>query len=347
MQLSHPPGGRPWGLFMLLGGSLGLNIFLVSQLGDAGASMIPDAKAAMVSEPPDQWAAGEQEANDIVVTADGIVSEEALAQPIVEPAVERPDGLNVLEISVSHSLARSFSNSAPGAHADVVAAVYARLFFWDLDLRRDLQRGDTINVAYEWDGVLAQIPVASYFSNKLNRRLRAYRFQADDSRFSSYWDERGREVGYRLVDGPLQTYEQVTSLLKDRPTHKGMDFKAPEGTEVVAPRDGTITRTNWNLAFNGNCVEMRYSDGTLARFLHLSKVSVARGTRITAGQAIGATGNTGRSTAPHLHYELERHGRVLDPIDYHGVQRRSLTSEEMIRFAAVMKELDGWLQTEG
>ena len=67
------------------------------------------------------------------------------------------------------------------------------------------------------------------------------------------------------MDGPLDEYEQITSLLKDRPNHKGMDFKTPVGTPVKAPASGTVTRINWNWHANGDCVELKLADGTLAK----------------------------------------------------------------------------------
>lgn len=149
------------------------------------------------------------------------------------------------------------------------------------------------------------------------------------------------EVPRRLVNGPLRgQYEQVTSLLKDRPSHKGMDFKVPEGTPVVTPLEGAVVRTNWNLAYNGNCVEVRFSDGTVARFLHLSRTDVTPGQKLAAGTVVGLSGNTGRSTAPHLHYELERNGKVVDPVEYHGVTRRQLPESEREAFRAVVRQYD-------
>jgi murein DD-endopeptidase MepM/ murein hydrolase activator NlpD len=111
--------------------------------------------------------------------------------------------------------------------------------------------------------------------------------------FHSFWDERGSEVPIRLKASPLRSYDQITALLKDRPTHKGMDFKTPTGTPVVSPRAGTVTRTEWRSNVNGHCVELQYSDGARARFLHLSSVKIRPGQRVGAGAVLGASGNTG------------------------------------------------------
>jgi murein DD-endopeptidase len=126
-----------------------------------------------------------------------------------------------------------------------------------------------------------------------------------------------------------------------------MDFKVPVGTEVVSPRAGTVVRTNWNFTYNGNAVEVRFNDGTLARFLHLSDTRVQPGQTLAAGAVVGLSGNTGRSTAPHLHYELEKGGKTLDPAHYHGTRRRALTASDKARFDAERERLDAILGAGG
>ncbi|MBW1878962.1 MAG: M23 family metallopeptidase [Deltaproteobacteria bacterium] len=338
MRLIDPPDGRPWALLVLCGVSLCVNVLFLAR--ELSADRPPAEEPIALDE-----AAAIPVAEAATEQADGtgsIVVEGLGEEPAPEPV---PEGVRVVRAGVTHSLARSFVAAVP-EHADVVSAVYARLFCWDLDLRRDLQKGDGIAVAYEWDGELAHIHVATYDSKKLGRPLHAYYFHATGDTFPSYWDEEGQEVGRRLKQGPLDEYEQVTSLLRDRPNHKGMDFKVPTGAEVVAPQSGTVVRVNWNLAYNGNCVEMRYADGTTAKFLHLSATDVRAGQRLAAGEHIGLSGNTGRSTAPHVHYELERGGRILDPVEYHGLVRRTLPAGDLEAFRAEVARLDRILATE-
>ena len=84
---------------------------------------------------------------------------------------------------------------------------------------------------------------------------------------------------------------------------------------------------------------MRFDDGTVAKFLHLSAVKVRRGARVKAGEVIALTGNTGRSTAPHLHYQLERGPRTVDPVDYHGTLQRRLSPAETASLRAQVAAL--------
>jgi murein DD-endopeptidase MepM/ murein hydrolase activator NlpD len=333
MKWIDPPDGRPWALIGLCGISLVANATLAAfvLLDDDAPELDPPAVVEAVVELP----------------ADALDVELPPAAGVANVSDEAPprDSVKLVRAPVTHSLARTFQGAVP-EHADVVSAVYARLFVWELDLRKDLQKGDEVAVAYTWDGELADVAVAEYTSGKLRQTLGAYRFQATGDAWPSWWDESGVEVPRRLVNGPLREYEQVTSLLKDRPTHRGMDFKAPVGTALYSPRAGKVTRTNWNTVPNGGCIEVAYADGVVAKFLHLSDVKVSAGDAVGAGSLIGLTGNTGRSTAPHLHYELARSGRVLDPIEYHGVTRRKLVDADVTRFEKERDRLSKLLETE-
>jgi len=325
----YRPDTPPYLLYGLLGVSLGVNVLLAVKLIGSDA-------------PVDEVAAVEVEAAEPVVEpANEVVAE--VAPPVLEPHAPVDEGWRVVHGSIDHSLARTFQHSVDD-QADAVAAVYSRLFMWDLDLRRDVQKGDEVWAVYriEDDGDI-NMPVAWYESGKLGRTMKAYRYLGEGDDFASYWFADGTEVPSRLVGGPLQDYDQITSLLRDRPTHKGMDFKTPVGTPVVAPKAGTVTRVNWNHAANGNCVEVRYADGTLAKFLHLDKLAVRAGEHVQSGQILADSGNTGTSTAPHLHYQLDRNGKTLDPLDYHETLRRQLPSVDGDAFAQTMVRYDAML----
>ncbi|MEZ4322729.1 MAG: M23 family metallopeptidase [Myxococcota bacterium] len=347
MNRFDPPGGHPWGLFALCGGSLLLNLVLGTRLMMAPAAPEP----ALVQPDVPAPAAVVREVGEVPVPVQPVHEEPVLDEPIVEEPMDAPAAavadpdlpadVKTTSLTIEHSLARTFTNGI-GDEGDEVAAVVARLFVWDLDLRRDLQAGDHITVAWEGSGPGLQIPAARYESRKLGS-LRAYRYTAAGDTYPSWWNEDGVEVSRALVDSPIEGYEQITSLLKDRPKHRGMDFKAPEGTPITSPRNGTVQRIDWNLRNNGNCVEVKYDDGTLAKFLHLSGTDVKEGQRVKKGQVVGRSGNTGHSTAPHLHYELEKNDAVVDPIDYHGLTRRTLDSAERARFDARIARLDAWL----
>jgi murein DD-endopeptidase len=250
------------------------------------------------------------------------------------PAAASPCDFQALTFRVQGSLSASLV-SAIGEQGSELSAHLARIFMWDLDLRRDVVGGDEVRLLWRAsDSGEMEIGAATYRSQRLGRLLAAYRFRPAGDQYPSYWDDSGVERQRRLKGGPLDRYQEITALLKDRPTHQGMDFKTPVGTEVRAPREGSVGRVDWKRQGNGRCVELRYDDGTTAKFLHLSEIKVRPGARVRAGQVIALSGNTGHSTAPHLHYQLSRGPRTLDPVDYHGVFQRRLKEGDLSRLRA-------------
>jgi len=339
MPRSRPAHSPPFLLYGFLVVSLTVNLYMVlEQEGEGSQTSHPVSEEAV---PAGHLAP---------VTVDSTVP---VAEPLqaVDVGEEKPAGPVVerwhhVDAPVKHSLARTFQKAVP-ERGDALAAVYSRMFMWDLNLRRDGQQGDRVLAVFTDDSAEEpDVPVAWYESQKLGLTLKSYRFQAPGDEWPSYWDAEGQEVAHRLVGGPLESYEQVTSLLKDRPRHQGMDFTAPTGTPLVSPKAGTVTRVNWNTGANGVCVEVRYPDGTLAKFLHLDQVKVRANQHVTAGQLLATTGNTGRSTAPHLHYQLGRGSKTIDPVDYHGTIRRQLPASAMSAFQAAVREYDALLLGE-
>lgn len=118
---------------------------------------------------------------------------------------------------------------------------------------------------------------------------------------------------------------------KARKMHWGMDFTAPRGTPVYASGDGEIARADQNAAGYGKHIRIDHGFGYISLYAHLSKYNVRVGQKVKRGDLIGFVGNTGRSQAPHLHYEIFKNGSKVNPINfYYG----NLTPEE---FEAMQK----------
>lgn len=344
-SVQAPSTNKPWLLFGAIGVSLALNLGLALRLGMSNADSDEAAAVAEAASVDDARAATTAIAvaadpSPIVIGNDTTISNApvpaAEVAPLPEPlGAAAQAGTHLYSGVVQSSISATFTgvaNTSPAA----LSAVYTRLFAWDMDMRRDLHRGDLVEVMYEQREGQEPLVLAARFTSQpgsaTEKVYTAFRWQAPGDRFPSYWAPDGTEVPKRLVSGPLPDYEQITSLLKDRPTHEGMDFKTPMGTPIEAPRAGVVTRVNWNQAANGNCLELRYQDGVLAKFLHLNENLVKEGQAVAAGTLIAKTGNTGHSTGPHLHYQTERGGKVVDPVDYHGTLRRQLQPDAISRF---------------
>lgn len=115
---------------------------------------------------------------------------------------------------------------------------------------------------------------------------------------------------YRVTSGFGMRVDPFTHTLA---RHEGLDFTAMHGTPIIAAADGTVTRSGWEDTY-GNIVEIAHAEGFMTRYAHISKRHVTEGQKVKRGQHIADVGSTGRSTGPHLHYEVFRHGHVMNPV---------------------------------
>ena len=124
------------------------------------------------------------------------------------------------------------------------------------------------------------------------------------------------------------------TFTKARKMHKGMDFTAPRGTPIYASGDGKVIRADNKSSGYGKHIRIDHGYGYLSLYTHLSKYNVSKGQKVKRGDLIGFVGNTGRSQAPHLHYEVWKDKEKINPINfYYG----SLTAEEfenMLKYAS-------------
>ena len=97
--------------------------------------------------------------------------------------------------------------------------------------------------------------------------------------------------------------------------HAGIDFRAKTGTDIRASGSGIVTKAGWAGGY-GRLVEISHGDGLTTRYAHMSKVLVRKGERIETGTIVGKVGTSGRSTGPHLHYEVRRNGAAIDPVRF-------------------------------
>ena len=113
--------------------------------------------------------------------------------------------------------------------------------------------------------------------------------------------------------------------------HSGMDFSAKIGTDIYATGDGKVTMAGWKQGY-GNCVMIDHGYGYQTLYGHMSKFKVRVGQKVKRGEVIGAVGNTGKSTGPHLHYEVIVRGHYDNPSKYYYMD---LTPEEYDRMIQI------------
>jgi murein DD-endopeptidase len=285
-----------------------------------------------------------------------VVAQPAPAAPVAAAAVPTSKRVNVvLRGALEESIARAMPPEDRKL-ADELTQVVNRLLVWDLQVARDGRKGDMLDIVYTPATPIAPgmapstepvVEAVRYVSQKLGKAFSVYRFQPEGARWARYYREDSTELEEHIVDAPIGEYEQITSLLRDGRRHKGVDYKAPVGSPVFAPFDGVIQRRNWNFRANGNCLDIvDPASGRHAIFLHLDVVSkeMGVGRRVKKGEQVALSGNSGRSYAPHLHYQLEdASGRVLDPFEIHRTERRTLAAASRPAFEARRGSLDAAL----
>ena len=243
----------------------------------------------------------------------------AASQPDQKPAAQESHGNRVIITQIHGSIERTLNGFDHNA-GSAVAAQVARLLRWRGDMVRDVHPGDHLRLVYE----PKEPPelVAMVFEGQAIT-LEAYRFRDMDN-VQRYYDRRGHLIEPGLKNSPLPGAQQITETVQSgrgKRHHQGLDLKAPEGTPIRLPFDGKVSRVNWSTRVNGNCIEIYYTNGKIGRFLHLSHIGdgIVEGVKLSAGKLLGTVGNTGRSSAPHLHYEVRsKRFDVLDPLIVHG-----------------------------
>lgn len=145
---------------------------------------------------------------------------------------------------------------------------------------------DVFNMAKRKTEMLSCIPAIQPVSNHDLRRL------------SSYY-------GYRT--------DPIYKVIK---FHPGIDFSAPTGTEIYSTGDGVVAETTQSKSGYGNCLVIDHGYGYKTMYAHIHKFKVKQGEKVKRGQLIATVGNTGKSTSPHLHYEIWKNGNKINPIYY-------------------------------
>ncbi len=214
----------------------------------------------------------------------------------------------------------------PGDRALVIHRM-DQVFQWQVDFSRQIQVGDVYRFVFERqvrpDGSMkdGRLLVAELATG--GKELRAIYFDPDGDGQGTYYDADGESVRRAFLKKPLQ-FRRISSrfsgsrfhpVLKRWRSHQGVDYAAASGTEVMSTADGVVVFRGRNGGY-GNMVDVQHSNGFVTRYAHLRGFGpgVRNGTRVSQGQVLGYVGMTGLATGPHLHYEMRRRGRAIDPL---------------------------------
>ena len=248
----------------------------------------------------------------------------------------------------------SFYNSAVAAGViDSLIEPFAKAFSFDFNFATDIHPGDIFEAAFEQkvnpQGEAVGPPTLIYVSLQTEQKSKSlYRFLAPGDTEPSWFDGNGRSTvtalmrtpvdGARISSGFGMRFHPVLHFNK---LHKGTDFAAPIGTAIYAAGTGVI---QWAAMKgpNGNLTILQHDNGWQTYYLHQSMFmpGVVAGARVTQGQKIGEIGTTGRSTGPHLHFELHVDGQPIDPMSIETGTGRVLDGEALTAFKKERDRID-------
>lgn len=229
-----------------------------------------------------------------------------------------------------------------------VMAELVRLYSWDVDFQRDIRKGDRFEILYERleteDGSDSKAGNILYAALVLSgNTLPLYRF--DGKNGIEYFNADGQSARKALMRTPIDGARLSSHygkrrhpVLGYRKMHKGTDFAAPTGTPIYAAGSGTVVSAGRNGSF-GNYVKIRHNGEYHTAYAHMHRIKVKKGQRVRQGQVIGSVGTTGRSTGPHLHYEVHRNGRQVNPMKVRMPSGRKLKGTELAQFQDVLSDI--------
>lgn len=125
---------------------------------------------------------------------------------------------------------------------------------------------------------------------------------------------------------------RIDPVYHTRRFHAGMDFTAPTGTNIYSTANGSVMTAGWKQGY-GNCVEINHGFGYVTLYGHMSAIKVRAGQYVKRGDVIGLVGSTGKSTGPHLHYEVHLRGEIMNPANYYYMDLSPAEYDRMIQMS--------------
>ena len=238
-----------------------------------------------------------------------------------------------------------------GIPAGILAEVYDLLAF-EMDFERDVRAGQKFSVLYEENfsngEKIDNGRVLAVEFEALRGNVKMYRFKKSDGK-TGYYDENGNGAIKSLKRTPINNAKVTSSFSNSRKhpvlgytrAHKGVDFRASTGTPIPAAGAGRVVARSYNRG-HGNYVKIRHNGSYETLYAHMSRFAkgVVVGTTVKQGQTIGYVGSTGLSTGPHLHYEIIKDGKHVNPMTVKLPAINNLDKEDKKKFLEYRKSLD-------
>ena len=200
---------------------------------------------------------------------------------------------------------------------------FARIYGFQVDFQRDIKKKDSFQIMYEVfendDGKIIETGNILFANLKLSGQNNSL-YYFDKKGSEGHYDRSGKSVKKALMKTPINGARLSSPFgMRKHPIdgfnkmHRGTDFAAPMGTPIMASGDGVIKKAGW-CGGGGNCVVIKHNSTYQTVYAHMSKFArnIRTGIRVKQGQTIGYVGSTGKSTGPHLHYEVIVNGKKIN-----------------------------------
>ena len=228
---------------------------------------------------------------------------------------------------------------------------FARIYGFQVDFQRDIRKNDIFQIMYEVfeddNGKVFETGNIVFADLKLNGMNNSLYF-FDKKNSKGHYDENGKSVKKALMKTPINGARLSSAFgMRKHPIdgynkmHKGTDFAAPMGTPIMASGDGVITRARW-CGGGGNCIKIKHNSTYETIYAHMKNFArgIREGVRVKQGQIIGYVGSTGKSTGPHLHYEVVEGGKKINSQKLKLPSGKTLKGEERKLFEVSKIKLD-------
>ena len=228
---------------------------------------------------------------------------------------------------------------------------FARIYGFQVDFQRDIRKKDSFQILYEIftddNGKIIETGNIIFANLKLSGESNSlYYFEKKGS--EGHYDKNGKSIKKALMKTPINGARLSSPFgMRKHPIdgfnkmHRGTDFAAPMGTPIMASGDGVITRARW-CGGGGNCIKIRHNSTYETVYAHMRNFArgIKEGLRIKQGQIIGFVGSTGKSTGPHLHYEVIKNGKKINSQTLKLPSGKALKNKERQEFEINKIKLD-------
>ena len=232
---------------------------------------------------------------------------------------------------------------------------FINIFAYTVDFRSEIKSGNTFKVLFDRkvapDGKVVKNGDILYAELDLgrNNKIQLYRHKASDGTVD-YYNSNGLVLKRTLDRKPMEFRSARISsrygwrrhpILKKRILHSGVDYAAPKGSRIYASGDGVVRRAEWAGGY-GKYVVIRHNSEFSTGYAHMNSFArgIKPGVRVKQGQVIGYVGSTGRSTGPHLHFEIIKNGKKIDPLKVKAATGINLSGKELQRFKKTVADIN-------